>query len=56
MACDGCERTVVKALADVSRVDDTAADAESGTVSVDGDADEASLWKVVSEAGYDVAA
>lgn len=56
MACEGCERTVEEALADVPGVDDVAADAESGTVSVDGDADETSLREAVSGTGFDVAA
>lgn len=56
MACEGCERTVEEALADVPGVDDVAADAESGTVSVDGDADGASLREAVSGTGFDVAA
>lgn len=54
MACDGCERNVEVALADVSGVEDVAADAESGTVRVDGNSDEDALREAVSDAGYDV--
>lgn len=54
MSCGGCEQSVETAVSEVSGVRDVTADAESGTVTVDGDADEESLREAVSDAGFDV--
>lgn len=54
MSCEGCEASVVEALRDVGGVENAAANHETGSVTVDGDADDADLRLAVEEAGYTV--
>lgn len=56
MACTGCETTVEEALRDVPGVTGVEADHESGTVTVEGDADAADLVAAVDDAGYQASA
>lgn len=55
MSCGGCEQTVEDALSDVSGVESAAADRESDTATVEGDADVADLVAAVDAAGYEAA-
>lgn len=52
MSCGGCERTVEEALVEVDGVESASADHGSGTVTVDGDADESELIQAIEDAGY----
>lgn len=53
MSCSGCEQSVETALTKVPGVRNATADADSGTVTVDGDADAATLREAVSAAGFE---
>lgn len=53
MSCEGCETVVESAVSDVNGVDSVEADRESGTVTVDGDADARKVVEAVDFAGYD---
>ena len=57
MSCDGCERNVESALADLEGVSNVEADHEGDAVEVDVDDDvtEDDLHAAISEAGYEVA-
>ena len=52
MHCEGCESSVTEALRDVNGVESAEADHETGTVTVEGDADDTELRSAVEEAGY----
>ena len=56
MACTGCETTVEEALEDVPGVTGVQADHETGTVTVEGDADVDDLVSAVDDAGYQASA
>jgi len=56
MSCDGCEETVKDALGDVPGVTDATADRETGSATVEGDAERAALVEAVEQAGYDASA
>ncbi|MES3162378.1 MAG: cation transporter [Halorubrum sp.] len=53
MACDGCEENVVEALSAVPGVETATADHETGTATVEGDADPDALVAAVEAAGYE---
>ncbi|MCQ4334218.1 heavy-metal-associated domain-containing protein [Natronomonas sp. F2-12] len=53
MSCEGCEQTVEDALNDVLGVESAAADRESDTATIEGDADVSDLVAAVDEAGYE---
>lgn len=52
MHCGHCEETVEDALRDVEGVESVDADNETGTVAIDGDADDDELASAIDEAGY----
>lgn len=52
MNCEGCEASVANALRDVASVESAEADHETGSVTVDGEADDEELRSAVEEAGY----
>lgn len=52
MHCEGCEESVVESLRALDGVEDAHADHESGTVSIDGDADHGDVRRAVEDAGY----
>ncbi len=52
MHCDGCERRVVDSLREVDGIEDASADHETGTVTVEGDANTQDVRLAVEEAGY----
>ncbi|SEA13711.1 copper chaperone [Haloplanus vescus] len=56
MSCSHCEQTVEEALEDVAGVTGATADHESGSVTVDGEADVDSLVAAVEDAGYEASA
>lgn len=56
MSCGACEDAVVEALEGVEGVSDAIADHESGTATVEGDADPLDLIVAVQDAGYDASA
>lgn len=56
MSCGGCEQSVEEALEGVDGVTDAAADRESNSATVEGDADEDELVRAVEDAGYDASA
>lgn len=56
MSCSGCEQSVETAVSKVAGVRNVTADADAGTVTVDGDADEETLREAVSEAGFEARA
>lgn len=53
MACDGCEAAVEEALEAVPGVERAAADHQSDTVVVEGEADRDALLAAIDDAGYD---
>jgi copper chaperone len=53
MSCGACESSVETALRGVDGVEDASADRESGTATVEGDADPLDLIAAVNEAGYE---
>jgi copper chaperone len=53
MSCEGCEQSVEDALDGVPGVTDAAADRESESATVEGDADPDQLVAAVEDAGYD---
>lgn len=53
MTCEGCERIVESALADVDDVDDSEADHTTDTATVEGTPDVEDLVQAVEMAGYE---
>lgn len=53
MSCEGCEEVVEGALEEVAGVESAEADRESGTATVEGDAEPDLLVEAVDFAGYD---
>ncbi|MFW6436104.1 MAG: heavy-metal-associated domain-containing protein [Halococcoides sp.] len=53
MQCTGCETTVIETVEAVDGVTDVAADHETDTVTVSGDADPAAVREAIDEAGFD---
>lgn len=56
MSCDHCEESVEEALESVREVSAATADRESGTATVEGDADTGALLEAVEAAGYEASA
>lgn len=52
MSCEGCEASVADSLRDVDGVESAEADHETGSVTVEGDADDEEIRTAVEEAGY----
>lgn len=52
MSCEGCEASVANALRDVAGVESAEADHETGSVTVEGEADDDELRSAVEEASY----
>lgn len=53
MTCEGCERIVESALAEVDGVDDSAADRTTDIATVEGNPDVEDLVQAVEMAGYE---
>jgi copper chaperone len=56
MNCNGCEEAIEDALGDLSGVESADADHETGSVTVEGDADRDALVGAIEDAGFTVAA
>ena len=54
MSCTGCESNVEAAVSELSGVQGVDADHEAGTVTVDGDVDEAALREAIEDSGYEL--
>lgn len=53
MSCEGCEQTVEEALQDATGVTSVSVDHESGTATINGDADTQALVDAINDAGYE---
>jgi copper chaperone CopZ len=56
MSCEHCEQSVEEALTGLDGVTAASADRETGSATVEGDADVDSLVTAVEDAGYDASA
>jgi len=54
MSCTGCESNVESAVSELAGVQAVDADHEAGTVTVDGDVDEAALREAIEDSGYEL--
>lgn len=54
MTCDGCARSVTRAVEAVPAVERALVDLDAGEVGVEGDADEAAIRQAIEDAGYEV--
>jgi copper chaperone len=52
MSCEGCETSVAESLRDVGGIEDADADHETGTVAIEGKADDEDVRLAIEEAGY----
>jgi copper chaperone len=59
MTCGGCVKSITNALASYDGIDNTAADLDAGTVSVEFDGaliQQAAIERAITDAGFDVPA
>jgi len=56
MSCTGCESNVETAVSELSGVTGVDADHEAGTVTVEGEVDEAALREAIADSGYELTA
>lgn len=55
MSCTGCESNVETAVSELPGCESVEADHEAGTVTVEGDVDEAALREAIEDSGYELA-
>ena len=54
MSCTGCESNVESAVSELPGCTGVEADHEAGTVTVDGEVDEAALQEAIEDSGYEL--
>ncbi|MFD1642184.1 heavy-metal-associated domain-containing protein [Halohasta litorea] len=54
MSCTGCESNVESAVSELPGCTGVEADHEAGTVTVDGEVDEAALREAIEDSGYEL--
>ena len=54
MSCTGCESNVESAVSELPGCTGVEADHEAGTVTVDGNVDEAALREAIEDSGYEL--